>query len=120
MNNDLQNRIKQIDTENFIWIIYLIIIALSYKANYYEKDYFINKNNNSKNKYIKINSLVFLTLVLVYIYFENDALKSLKNKTQAKYDNLSFIATTLVLIAGLIFLYISINDTNIETEIAFN
>lgn len=124
MNDNLKNRIKQIDTENNIWIIYLIIIALSYQANYYEKDYFLNKNEKSKNTYIKLNSLVFLTLVFVYAYFENDALKSLKNKnknkSQIKFDNLTLLATTLVLIAGIIFLYISITDINIDSEIAFN
>ena len=40
MNND---RLKKIKTENEIWIIYLIIIGLSYWSNYYEKDYFTNR-----------------------------------------------------------------------------
>ena len=120
MNNKLQERIKQIDIENYIWIIYIIIIALSYQANYYEKDYFLNKNIKSKNTYIKINSFVFLILVLIYIYFENEALKPYKNKSQNKYDHLTLIATTLVLIAGIIFLYISIDDINIDSEIAFS
>ena len=42
------NRIKQIETENKIWLIYLVIIGMSYFANYYEKDYF--KNHNLKSK----------------------------------------------------------------------
>ncbi len=121
MNNE---RIKKINTENNIWIIYLGIIFLSFLANYYEKDYFINNNTNSKNIYRKLNILVFIILLLVYSYFENDAIKSFKNKNksnkQYKYDNLSLIASTLVLISGIIFLYILIVDKDLLEEIAFN
>ena len=35
--------IKEIETENFVWIIYLFIIGLSFLANRFEKDYYINE-----------------------------------------------------------------------------
>ena len=47
MNND---RLKKIKTENEIWIIYLIIIGLSYWSNYYEKDYFYVDAYDSKQR----------------------------------------------------------------------
>ena len=123
MNNNLK-RLKQIEIENYIWVVYIIIIVLSYYANYLEKDYFINNNINSKNTYRKINTFIFIILILVYSYFENDSLNSFKakNKTpkQKEFDTLSLIASTLVLISGLIFLYIIINDDNLDEEIAFN
>lgn len=123
MNNTL-DRINKINTENHIWIIYIGIIFLSFMANYYEKDYFLNKNNISKDYYRKLNILVFIILIFVYSYFENDAIKSFLNKQksekQYKYDNLTLLATTLVLISGFIFLYILIDDKNIDSEIAFN
>ena len=123
MNNNLK-RLKQIEIENYIWVVYIIIIVLSYYANYLEKDYFINNNINSKNTYRKINTFIFIILILVYSYFENDSLNSFKDKNktpkQKEFDTLSLIASTLVLISGLIFLYIIINDDNLDEEIAFN
>ena len=117
-------RIKQIDIENNIWIIYFIIIGLSYYANYYEKDYFTTSNIKSKDTYQKINTLVFIILLVIYSYFENDAIKTfMENKEKNKkkyYDTLSLIATSAVFLSGIIFLYIIIDDKNIDSEIAFN
>ena len=124
MNEKIQKRIKQIKIENNIWIIYLFIIILSYYANYKEKDFFLNNNQESKETYRKINALIFSILIIVYSYFEIDAITSLKNSQKTaqnnNYDILSFIATTAVLMSGIIFLYIIINDKDLEEEIAFN
>ena len=123
-NMNYQERLKQIKIENHIWIIYLLIIILSYYSNYFEKDFFITKNETSKNTYRKLNSLIFIILVIIYSYFENEAIKSFikkdKSKKQQNYDTLSLIASTAVLISGIIFLYIILNDEDIGTEIAFN
>lgn len=118
MNKETIKRLKQIDTENNIWIIYIFIILLSFYANSKEKDYFLNNNHNSKETYRKINAFIFTILIIVYTYFEKDALLSLNNNNN--YDILNFIATTSVLISGIIFLYIIITDENLEEEIAFN
>ncbi len=120
----MEERLKKINIENNIWTIYLGIIFLSFKANYYEKDYFINNNNSSKNTYRNLNIIIFIILILIYSYFEFDSLKSFinskKNIKQYKLDNLSLIASTLVLISGIIFLYILIEDKDLIEEIAFN
>ena len=120
----MEERLKKIDIENNIWIIYLGIIFLSFLANSYEKDYFINNNNSSKKTYRELNIFIFIILIIVYSYFEFDSLKSFlntnKNKKQTKLDNLSFLATTLVLLSGIIFLYILIEDKDLAEEIAFN
>lgn len=124
MNSNVNERLKQIQAENYIWIIYLIIIGLSYYANYFEKDYFLTKNTISKEKYRKINAFIFSVLIIIYAYFEKDAISSFNNKnksqTQRKYDDLIFIATTAILVSGFIFLYTILADTNLDTEIAFN
>lgn len=120
----MEERIKKINIENFIWIIYLGIIFLSYISNFYEKDYFINQNISSKKTYRKLNITIFTILVIIYSYFESDAIKSFINTNksikQFKYDNLSLLATTLILISGIIFLYIVIEDKDLLEEIAFN
>ena len=120
MNYNINQRLEQIKIENYIWIIYLIIIGLSYYANYFEKDYFINKNVESKEKYRKINAIIFSALIIIYGYFENDAIKSYISNKDDKYNKLILIASTAILISGFIFLYIIIDDSNLETELAFN
>ena len=124
MNNNISKRLEQINNENKIWILYLFIIGFSFYANTKEKDYFLTNNQNSKETYRKINTIIFITLILVYSYFEQDALSSYQNKNKTKkqqqYDTLSLIATTAVLISGIIFLYIIIDDNNLDSEIAFN
>ena len=123
-NMNYQERLKEIKIENYIWIIYLVIIMLSYYANHFEKDYFLTKNENSKNTYRKLNSIVFVILIIVYSYFEKETISSFKNKNksieQKEFDSLSLIARTLVLVSGFIFLYIFLKDKDIGTEIAFN
>jgi len=118
--NDLEERLKTLKIEDFIWIIYIGIIILSLYSNVLERDYLINKNNRSKNKYRNINILVFTTLVIVYAYFTKSTYDDCKKHKENKYNNISLIATTLALISGILFLYIATNDSEIETEIAFS
>lgn len=125
MNYNVEERLKEIEVENYLWIVYLIIIGLSYYANYYEKDFFLNNNLDSKETYRKINVLIFTTLVLIYAYFEKESINSYldknnKSDTRKTFDTLILFATSAVLISGIIFLYIILEDTNLEAEIAFN
>lgn len=124
MNND--NILKSIETENFVWIIYLFIIGISFVANSFEKDYYVTGNVDSKNKYRIINIFVFATALLIYLYFFYDNYKNIKNlncnssKEKIFFNNLNFVASILIVIAGTIFLYIALYDKNLDTEIAFN
>ena len=120
----LENRLKQIDIENYIFYIYFGIIVLSLYANKLEKDYLLFKDNQAKNKYRSIMILIFIIAVCVYLYYTYDSYKGLKNNNCSsevkKFNNLSFFASSLVLISGLIFLYIAYNDKDINVELAFN
>lgn len=125
-NEDTLNRIKQIDIENKIWIIYIGIIILSWYSNYYEKKYFITKDNQSKKKYQNLTILIFSILVIIYLYFlksSYDDIKNLKISDTKQKQNLvylSFIGSLLIVISGFIFLYIAISDEDLNVEIAFN
>ena len=124
--NEVDNRLKEIKIENYIWVLYIGIIILSWYSNYKEKEYILNKNEDSKRIYRNILIFIFVILVIVYSYFVIDSYKSLQSlkpydTEQKKYlTYLSFIASILILIAGIIFLFIAIKDENIDTEIAFN
>lgn len=124
MNYDIDKRLKQIKVEDYIWIIYLFIIFFSFYGNYLEKNFFLNNDLQSKEKYQKINAIIFSILIIIYAYFEKEAINSYKEKNKSKkkqnYDKLILVASSAILISGFIFLYIILDDTDLEEEIAFN
>ena len=126
MSDDVTNRLRELNTEDFIWIIYLGIIFFSYVANHEERKYFLNKDNKAKENYRTIMIFIFVVLILVYLYFLKDSLDSLKNLKPNASDKerylsyLSFIASLLIVISGIIFLYIAVSDEDINVELAFN
>ena len=68
MNYDeIYNRLKQIKIENFIWIVYIGIIVLSFYSNKLEKDYFLFNNLLAKQKYRKTLILIFSMVDLISI-----------------------------------------------------
>ena len=89
MNSKIENRLKEIKIENFIWIIYLGIIGLSYYSNYLEKDYFINNNTKSKEKYREVLIIIFSILLIIYIYFFYDSVSSFKDIIQESKGDIS-------------------------------
>ena len=126
MNDELKDKLKQLNIEDFIWLIYIGIILLSWYSNSLERKYYCFNDLESKKKYRKIIILIFSILLIVYSYFLVDSYKSLKNikETDSKKKKdliyLSFIASSLIFISGLIFLYIAINDEDLNVELAFN
>lgn len=121
---DINSRLKQIKIENFIFIIYFGIILLSLYSNRIEKKYLIYKDERDKERYRQLLILIFVIAVIVYIYYFYDAHKSSKeisiNPEVNNFNKLSLIASTLVLISGLIFLYIAYSDKDINIELAFS
>lgn len=125
-NEEVKKRLKTLKIEDIIWVIYLGIIIASWYSNNLERDYFINGNTQSKEKYRKIIITIFTILIICYLYFLNDSyqdIKNLKNNETTTKKNLvylSFIGSLLVAISGFIFLYIAIKDEKLDIEIAFN
>ena len=125
-NEEINKRLKELNTEDFIWIIYIGIIALSFISNHYERKYFIFNNIKDKEKYRNIMITIFSILIIVYLYFLKDSIDSIKNikpNTNAKTRNLiylSFIGSLFIAISGFIFLYIAFVDEELNVEIAFN
>lgn len=124
--NEKIERLEDIKIENNIWFLYLIIIGLSYWSNTFEKKYFLYNDLKAKETYRHITTFIFIVVTLVYLYFASDSLKNVKNlkpwddKKKVDLTKLNAVASNLILIAGIIFLYISIVDTDLNVEIAFN
>ena len=124
--NEINNKLKEIDIEDHIWLIYVGIIILSWYSNSSERKYFLYNDLDSKDKYRKIIIIIFSILVIVYIYFFQSSiddihfLKSTDSIKKIKLTELSAIGSLLIVISGLIFLYIAYTDQDIDVEIAFN
>ncbi len=124
--DDRLEKLKKIKIENYVWVIYIGIIILSWYANYKEKNYLLYNDQKSKREYQNLLIFIFGVLLVVYLYFTIDGYEDIKNLNI--YDSLkkrkltyaSFIGSVLILISGFIFLTIAILDEDIETEIAFN
>lgn len=123
---DKLDRLEDIRIENYIWIVYLVIIGISYYANYKEKRYILYDDDVSKREYQNLLILIFSILVVVYFYFVWDSYKDVVDldymdsfkKVALTYA--SFVGSLLVFVSGVIFLVIAILDEEIDIEIAFN
>ena len=126
MSNEIEDKLKQIRIEDFIWVIYIGIISLSYYSNYLEKKYYVNGDLYSKDKYRNIIILIFSILLIVYFYFLYDSYTSVSelnvfdSEKKKRLVYLSFLASLLIFISGAIFLYIAVSDTDLNVELAFN
>lgn len=124
--NETGERLDDIRIENNVWILYLGIIALSYWANKFEKKYFIYNDQKAKEKYRILTIIIFSILVMVYYYFFREGLENVNglgpwdDEKKKELTKLNAFASTLILVAGIIFLYIAIVDTELNVEIAFN
>lgn len=124
--NDINDKLKEINNEDIIWVICIGVIFLSFYSNSLERKYYVNNDKIAKEKYQKILIFIFAILFIIYIYFLKssiDSIKKLKPSDNPKKKNLvylSFIATLFLTISGLIYLYIAITDDNLDVELAFN
>ena len=124
--NDRLDKLKDIEIENKIWIIYIGIIILSWYANSKEKTFLLYNDEKTKKEYQNLLILIFSILVIIYYYFAKDSYDKLTNINKFDSDKkkyllyLSFIASFLILISGIIFLNIAIQDDQIDVELAFN
>ncbi len=122
----LNKKLKQLNIEDYIWIIYIGIIVLSWYSNSLERKYYVYNDQYSKNKYQKIMIIIFIILLFVYAYFLKDSFDDLKNLTpydsikKKKLVTLSFIASLFIALSGVIFLYIALNNQDLDVELAFN
>ena len=126
MDNELKEKINEINVENIIWIIYIGIILLSWYSNSLEKKYYVKKDIKAKEEYRLVMIIIFAILLVIYIYFLFSSIKTIKNlkanssSKKKELALLSLIASLLIAISGIILLYIAHVDNDIDVEIAFN
>ena len=124
--NENYETLKKIRIENFIWLIYLVIIGISFYSNSLEEKYIKYNDLKAKKDYQTAIIIIFSVAVVVYTYFFLDNYKDVKNlkpwdsNKKKKLNEASLIASTLVLISGIIFLVLAILDDNMDVELAFS
>ena len=77
MNRKL-DRLQDIRIENYIWVIYIIIIFISWYANSKEKKFILYNDEVSRREYQNLLVLIFSILLIIYYYF-----------TKSSYDDLN-------------------------------
>ena len=126
MNSNVNDKLKELIIEDFIWIIYIGIIFMSWYANSLERKYYTKNDENAKVKYREIMIGIFLVLLFVYLYFLYSSyqdIKELKPNDPEKKKRLiilSFIGSLFIVFSGIIFLYIAFEDEDLNVELAFN
>ena len=126
MNEEVNKKLKEIRTENFIWFIYIGIIFLSWYSNYLEAKYYKYNDNNSKRKYRQVMIFIFSILLVVYYYFLKSSLDDYQNlkpwdsESKKNLVTLSLLGSLFIFLSGIIFLYIAYKDQDLDVEIAFN
>ena len=125
MNRKL-DRLQDIRIENYIWVMYIIIIFISWYANSKEKKFILYNDEVSRREYQNLLVLIFSILLIIYYYFTKSSYDDLNELTINDSNKkiiltyASFIASLLILISGMIFLTIAIMDEEIDVELAFN
>lgn len=125
-SKELEEKLKEINIEDFIWVVYIFIIFMSWYSNSKERHYFIYGDEKSKEEYRCLVVMIFTILLVVYLYFVKsswDSYKELKDSPDFKTRNLatlSLLASVLIAVSGAIFLYIALKDDNLAIELAFN
>jgi uncharacterized membrane protein len=125
MNIAFFKRIERIDTETFIWLIYLFIIGFNLYSNYLEKKYIQENDLKAQSDFRLINNEILFISLIIYVYFlyiSWDNLQNTQNSNPHKQQLLKYqvIASVLFVLGGLLALYVSLNTSNgsIDNEIA--
>jgi len=122
----IKERLEELKTEDFIWVIYIGIIFLSWFSNHLERTYFKTNNKEYRDKYRSIIIIIFSILIVVYTYFLKESYKDLRKLKPTDPEQrkiliyLSFLGSLFIFLSGIIFLYIALKDENLEVELAFN
>lgn len=117
----MEEKIKEIEEENIIILIYFILLLIYLYANSIEINYLNNGNEEDKDKYRILLYIVFGISFLITLYYVINGFKNIEKVNSYKLyelNKLSLIANIMVLVATGIYLYIIYKDKNIDLEIS--
>ena len=114
---DIRNQLKELEIEDFIWLISLFSACFALLSNKFERDYLYTHNPYKEKEYKTINILLLVIAFFIYLYFMMLNYKRIKRKThesfrQMRINNANFLAATLIVLATIIYIMTSILSTN--------
>lgn len=114
------DKLQEIELENYIIIVYFILLLIYLYANEIEVNYLKFGNEEDRDKYRTLLYIVFGTTFIISLFFTINSIKEL-NKNEGyeiyKLKELSTIANILILIASIIIIYLIYKDKDIVLEI---
>ena len=118
---DISENLKELEIEDFIWVISLFSACFALLSNKLEKDYLYTHNLSKEKEYKTIHITLLVIAFFIYLYFMMLNYKRIKRNThqsfkQMRINNANFLAATLIVLATIIYIMTSILSTN-ELEI---
>lgn len=119
---NLSQVLQELETEDFIWIIYSFIVIGAIISNVLERDWIIKHQEKSYRNFHFINTTIFFVSFLIYLYFvwlNYKHLKETKHYSSMKelfLNEANFVAACLFLVGGLIYLFTELASNSITTD----
>lgn len=117
MNHEYEDELKLLEIENIIWVIFLLLAGINLVSNYYAEKYIYTNDYKYKKIFRTLNIVILVIALIIYFYYEFSSFKNVEAGERETLNYLILIASTLVLIAGLIYLYVEIHKS-INPEIS--
>ncbi len=116
MNNNFYQKYKDLKIEDFIWLIYFLILFGNLYSNKLEEDNLLNKNKTDSKTISLINLTILIIVFFIYLYFFYRSYRDYKNSFYSENERkkqlnaLVLVASILFLIAGFISIYVELNS----------
>lgn len=115
---NLQETLKELNTEDLIWITYFFLASFAIYSNYLERVSVLNQDRNARLKSQTINITLLSIGFFIYLYFFVLAYKHLKELSpnasprQLLTGNTQFLATVFLLTGSILILLTEILKEN--------
>ena len=122
--SEFTRKLKLLNEEDFIWLIYFFIITFALISNHNERNYLFTNNEKSINNARKINTIILIVAFFIYLYFtlvsfnNLEILKRNSNKKEVKVAFERLIANILFLIGGAFAIYADYDSNTTNADIA--
>ncbi len=113
--NRIQN-LENLEIDDFIWYIYIFIVAAALYSNKLEREYLLYNDKKKQSEFHTINAVVLTIGFFIYIYFVYRGYEKYRKKNTLS-SQLNLIATILFLVAGGILLYLEVVYRDEENEL---
>jgi len=119
MNKSIKSKLKEIDTENIISLIFAILSIINIYGNEINKKYLYTKNKSYKDNSKLIFEFTLFITIIINFYFFSRSYQTYKKSTLAerKISKIRLIAIMLLIIGTCLLLYLQkIDNEDIEGD----